>query len=75
MKLTQRLLFGAFAVVGVHVLVMVYLVDRQLGSLVHDEAVDGLAREARVVAAHWTAGNDPLALAHADGRAAATSTV
>ena len=69
MKLTQRLLFGAFAVVGVHVLVMVYLVDRQLGSLVHDEAVDGLAREARVVAAHWTAGDDPLALARADGRA------
>jgi two-component system phosphate regulon sensor histidine kinase PhoR len=68
-KLTNRVLLGALAVVGVHVLVMVYLVDRQLGARLHDEAVAGLAREAQVVGAHWTATVDPYALAHTDGRA------
>ena len=69
MRLTNRVLLGTLAVVGVHVLVMVYLVDRQLGSRLQDEAVAGLAREAHVVAAHWTAAADPYALAHTDGRA------
>lgn len=69
MRLTNRVLLGALAVVGVHVLVMVYLVDRQLGARLHDQAVAGLAREAHVVAAHWTAGADPFTLAHTDGRA------
>src|SRR6185312_3150814 len=68
-RLTNRVLLGALAVVGVHVLLMVYLVDRQLGARLHDEAVAGLAREANVVSAHWTSGADPYALAHADGRA------
>jgi signal transduction histidine kinase len=68
-RLTNRVLLGTLAVVGVHVLVMVYLVDRQLGSRLQDEAVAGLAREAHVVAAHWTAAADPYALAHTDGRA------
>jgi two-component system phosphate regulon sensor histidine kinase PhoR len=68
-RLTNRVLLGALAVVGVHVLVMAYLVDRQLGSRLNDEAVAGLAREAQVVAAHWTAAADPYALAHEDGRA------
>jgi signal transduction histidine kinase len=68
-RLTNRVLLGALAVVGVHVLVMIYLVDRQLGSRLHDEAVAGLAREAHVVAVHWTAGADPFTLAHTDGRA------
>ncbi len=69
MKLTNRVLLGALAVVGVHVLVMVYLVDRQLGARLNNEAVAGLAREAHSVAAHWTAGADPYELAHTDGRA------
>ncbi|MFI5311580.1 MAG: histidine kinase dimerization/phospho-acceptor domain-containing protein, partial [Gemmatimonadales bacterium] len=69
MKLTNRLLAGALAVITVHVAVMVVVVDRQLGARLRDEAVEGLAREARVVAAHWTAGADALALAHADGTA------
>jgi signal transduction histidine kinase len=68
-KLTQRLLLGALAVVGVQVVVMVYLVDRQLGSRLHDDAVASLAREAQVVSAHWVPGVDALALAHTDGRA------
>src|ERR1035437_1248617 len=48
---------------------MVYLVDRQLGSRLQDEAVAGLAREAHVVAGHWTAGAEAYALAHHAGRA------
>jgi signal transduction histidine kinase len=68
-KLTNRVLLGALAVVGVHVLVMAYIVDRQLGTRLHDEAVASLTREVHVVAAHWTAGADPYALAHTDGRA------
>jgi signal transduction histidine kinase/HAMP domain-containing protein len=68
-RLTNRVLLGALAVIGVHVLVMVYLVDGQLGSRLHEEAVAELAREAQVVAAHWTPSTDPFALAHTDGRA------
>jgi signal transduction histidine kinase len=68
-RLTNRVLLGALAVVGVHVLVMVYLVDRQLGARLHDEAVADLAREAHVVSTHWTTGTDPFELAHVDGRA------
>ena len=69
MRLTNRVLLGALAVVGVHVLVMVYLVDRQLSSRLHDVAVAGLTREVQLVAAHWTAQADPFELAHTDGRA------
>ncbi len=69
MKLTNRVLIGALLVVGVHVLVMAYLVDRQLGTRLNDEAIASLTREAHIVAEHWTAAADPYALAHADGRA------
>ncbi len=69
MRLTNRLLLGALAVVGVHVLVMVFLVNRQLGGRLQRETVEGLAREARVVSAHWRRGVDPEALARADGAA------
>ena len=69
MKLTQRLLLGALAVVGVDVVVMVYLVDRQLSSRLRSEAIDGLTREARVVATHWIAGTNAPTLAHTDGAA------
>src|SRR5437867_2832985 len=48
---------------------MVLLVNRQLGLRLRDEAVDGLTREARAVAAHWRPGVDPLDLAHTDGTA------
>jgi len=69
LRLTRRVLLGALAVIGVHVLVMVLLVNRQLGLRLRDEAIEGLAREARVAAAHWTPSADPFALAHADGAA------
>ena len=69
MRLTNRLLAGALVVIAVHVAVMVLFVDSQLGARLHDEAVEGLAREAQVVSVHWTPGADALALAHADGRA------
>ena len=69
MTLTQRLLIGALAVVGVNVVVMVFLVDRQLESRFRAESAQALSREARVVAEHWRAGVDAVVLARADGRA------
>ena len=68
-RLRSRLVAGALAVIAVQVLVVVALVERQLSSSLRSDAVEGLAREARVVAAHWTAGVDPLVLAHTDGAA------
>jgi len=67
--LTQRLLLGALAVVGVNAVLMVFLVDRQLASRFRAEAVQALAREAHVVAEHWRTDGDADAVAHADGNA------
>jgi two-component system phosphate regulon sensor histidine kinase PhoR len=68
-KLTQRILLGTGAVVGFLVLFIVLLVDRQLRDHLHAETIAALAREARVVAAHWTPGIAPSELAHRDGTA------
>jgi signal transduction histidine kinase len=67
--LTHRLLVGAFAVVGVLVVFVVAIVDRQLSERLRAETGDNLAREARFVAAEWTPGTDAQALAHLAGDA------
>ncbi|HYV99141.1 MAG TPA: ATP-binding protein [Gemmatimonadaceae bacterium] len=69
MRLRSRLLVGALAVIAVQVIVVVLLVQRQLTSSLQRDAVAALAREAKVVAAHWASAPDPDALAKADGRA------
>ena len=69
MRLRSRLLLGALCVIAVQVVVVVLLVERQLSASLRDDAVAALAREARVVATHWTPEVDPIELAHADGRA------
>lgn len=69
MKLSGRLLLGALAVVAVQVVVVVFLVQRQLNDQLRRDAVESLSREASVVATHWIPGANPHALAHADGRA------
>ena len=69
MKLTERILLGTGAVVGFLVLFIVVLVDRQLRDRLHADTIAALAREARVVAAHWTPGISPSDLAHRDGAA------
>ena len=53
MRLTQRLLLGALIVVGVLATVIVFFVDRQLRNRLHDDAVEFLSREARLVGVLW----------------------
>ena len=69
MKLSGRLLLGAFAVVAVQVIVVVVLVQQQLRTHMYDDAVAALTREAQLVAAHWTPAADAVELARTDGRA------
>jgi two-component system phosphate regulon sensor histidine kinase PhoR len=68
-RLTQRLLLGALAVVGFLVVFIVAVEDRQLAARLHDEFSDNLAREARFVASQWTAQADASELAHVAGDA------
>lgn len=53
MRLTQRLLLGAFIVVGVLAIVIVTIVDRQLTSRLRDDATSFLEREAELVGVLW----------------------
>jgi signal transduction histidine kinase len=68
-RLTSRLLIGTGAVVGFLVVLIVFLVDRQLSEHLKSDTIAALTREAQVVAAHWTPGANPVALAHTDGAA------
>jgi len=68
-RLTQRLLLGTGAVVGFLVVMIVFLVDRQLSDRLKADTIAALTREGRVVAVHWKPGVDPVGLAHADGAA------
>ena len=53
MRLTQRLLLGAFLVVGFLAVFIVTTVDRQLGARLSDDATTYLAREAQLVGGLW----------------------
>jgi len=52
-RLAHRLLLYGFAVVSVLVIAVVLIIDRRLQARVIEETLDGLAREARLVAAQW----------------------
>ncbi len=67
MKLTQRLLLGAIAVVGFLVVTIVVVVNRQLSQRLRDETTKNLAREARFVATEWTPATNPSVLARTAG--------
>ena len=67
MKLTQRLVLGAVAVVGFLVVTIVVVVNRQLSERLRDETTKNLAREARFVATEWTQTTNPSVLAHTAG--------
>jgi signal transduction histidine kinase len=68
-RLTQRLLVGAFAVVGFLVILIVAVVERQLRDrLVATEAAS-LADEARLIAVQWREGADADSLADLAGEA------
>jgi len=66
-KLTQRLLLGAIAVVGFLVVTIVVVVNRQLSQRLRDETTKNLAREARFVATEWTPATNPSVLARTAG--------
>ena len=67
MKFSNRLIAGTLAVVGLLVVVLVVIVDRQLGERVRRATIDELAREARFVGLRWTADADAQLLAHDAG--------
>lgn len=67
MKLTQRILLGAIAVVGFLVVTIVVVVNRQLSQRLRDETTKNLAREARFVATQWTPTTNPSVLARTAG--------
>jgi len=52
-RLTQRLLVGAFLVVGFLAVAIIVVVDRQLGARLSDDATGFLAREAQLVGDLW----------------------
>jgi two-component system phosphate regulon sensor histidine kinase PhoR len=68
-RLTTRLLLGVLGVVGVLVLLMVFVVDRQLSRRLREDMTDVLARDARLIASTWEGGADPYELAHSAGTA------
>lgn len=63
MKLAHRLLLYGLGVVSVLVVAVVLIVDQRMHARVVEQTVDGLAREARLVAAQWLdpASSDSLA--------------
>ena len=53
MRLAYRLLLYGFGIVGVLVIAVVLILDHRLHERVTEETLDGLAREARLVAVQW----------------------
>lgn len=53
MKLAHRLLLYGLAIVSVLVVAVVVIIDQRLQARVIEQTVDGLAREARLVALQW----------------------
>jgi two-component system phosphate regulon sensor histidine kinase PhoR len=66
--LTQRVLAGSLAIVAVLVVVVVTVADRRLERSLMADAVEDLAREARLVSTQWRVGVNPDSLADATGR-------
>jgi len=52
-RLAHRLLLYGFTIVGVLVIAVVLILDHRLQARVVEETLDGLAREARLVATQW----------------------
>ncbi len=69
MKLASRLLTGSMVVIVTLVAAIVLVAGSRLRARLVEEKTDELARDARLVAAHWRAGVDADSLAHTDGEA------
>ncbi len=54
MKLAHRFLLYVLSIVAVLVLAVVLIIDRRLHARIVEQTIDGLAREARLVAVDWT---------------------
>lgn len=62
MTLANRILLFAVALIAVIMLAVGYLVEGRLYERIIEERVTALAREARLLAAQWAAGEDPVEL-------------
>lgn len=69
MRLTQRLLLGSLALIGVLVIAVVAIAGGRLRSRLVDEQLRELRRETRYVAAQWRPGLDADSLADVAGQA------
>ena len=67
MRLAQRLLVGALAVISVLVIFLVAIASNRLRDRLYDQTAAELEREARVVAERWTPSTRPDALADSLG--------
>jgi len=68
MRLTQRLLVGSLALVGLLVVAVVAIAGGRLRGRLVEEQRQALTKEARYVAAQWRPGIDPDSLADVAGR-------
>lgn len=69
MKLAHRFLLYVLSIVAVLVLAVVLIIDRRLNARIVEQTIDGLAREARLVAVDWSQRTAADSLADAAGRA------
>ena len=69
MRLAHRLLLGSLLLVGVLVVLVVLVIDRQLHTRLIELTTDDLAREARLLATQWTGNADADSLADVAGAA------
>ncbi len=69
MRLAQRLLLYGLGIVAILVIAVVLIIDRRLHDRVIEQTIDGLAREARLVAAQWRNGVASDSLADVAGAA------
>ncbi|HEV2642480.1 MAG TPA: ATP-binding protein, partial [Candidatus Elarobacter sp.] len=69
MKLAHRLLLSSLGVIVALTVTVAAILDRQLHRRVEGESIAELSREAQLVAAQWTPGVSPLALARTAGTA------
>ena len=69
MKLAHRLLLYGLGIVGVLVVAVVVIIDQSLHARVIEQTIDGIAREAKLVALQWKERSSSDSLADAAGDA------
>lgn len=69
MRLANRILLFAVALIAVLMLAIGYLIEGRLYEKIIDERVTGLSREAKLIGAQWRAGADPAQLVRTSSQA------